>query len=214
MENTLDQAGLDYPLFQFSGSDDIWAQDFFEPGYTSMPGPGGKITTLHVMIRSAQDDRVAGQQAFEYIRATGRGAVQHLGGARDEINSMGNLETVPPYTLNGRSYPAGRVVMGAHDDDKPWIYDYIKAQEIQDPILLDASWLGIGHIDEIVQFLPTTHGNSSQDSSWAIVVPDPQAGLRILRNAQESGHGSTRAFSRHNNDTGRSPRRCSQHHDQ
>ncbi|KAM3497308.1 hypothetical protein MY10362_009337 [Beauveria mimosiformis] len=40
-----------------------WAQDFFEPGYTTIPGPDGYVG-LRVMIRSSQALRQAGRQLF------------------------------------------------------------------------------------------------------------------------------------------------------
>ncbi|EDN06820.1 predicted protein [Histoplasma mississippiense (nom. inval.)] len=161
---------VNYPLFEFNASDDLWAQDFFEPGYTSMPGPSGPVT-LQVMIRSAQGDRVAGRQVFEYLRGSGTGAVQDRAGSRDEINSMGNLETIPPHNFNGKNYPAGRIVLGTHGAQKPYILKYMLAQEIQDPLLFDTNWLAVGHVDEMLQFLP-----ANNSLGWAMLVPDPQAG--------------------------------------
>ncbi|PGH15587.1 hypothetical protein AJ79_02369 [Helicocarpus griseus UAMH5409] len=184
------------PLFKFNASDDRWAQDFFEPGYTSMPGPDGPIT-LRIMIRSAQDDRVAGRQVFEYLRGSGTGAVQHLGGPRDEINSMGNLETIPPYSFNGKEYPAGRIILGSHGSQKLHIMEYLQAQEVQDPLLLDTDWLAIGHVDEIIQFLP-----ANNSLGWVMLFSDPENGLGLLRRAQSAGHGGVRAFSRQNDTEG------------
>ncbi|KAL2369322.1 hypothetical protein RJ035_007555 [Blastomyces gilchristii] len=158
----LAEMNVNSPLFKFNASDDIWAQNFFEPGYTSMPSPDGPVT-LRIMIRSAQDSRVAGRQVFEYLRAAGTGAVQHLGGARDE----------------------------------PYILEYLQAQEIQDPLLVDVDWLAVGHVDEMLQFLP-----ANNSLGWVMLVPDPQEGLAILRHAQSAGHGKTGAFSRQNDTEG------------
>lgn len=196
LEASLAEMDVNYPLFKFNASDDIWAQDFFEPGYTSMPGPSGPVT-LQVMIRSAQDDRVAGRQVFEYLRGSGTGAVQDRGGSRDEINSMGNLETIPPHNFNGKNYTAGRIVLGTHGARKPYILKYMLAQEIQDPLLLDTNWLAVGHVDEMLQFLP-----ANNSLGWAMLVPDPQAGLAILRKTQSAGYGNIRAFSRQNDTEG------------
>ncbi|KLJ12106.1 hypothetical protein EMPG_12770 [Blastomyces silverae] len=195
-EAALAEMNVNSPLFKFNASDDIWAQDFFEPGYTSMPGPDGPVT-LRVMIRSAQDSRVAGRQVFEYLRAAGTGAVQHLGGARDEVNSMGNLETIPPHSFKGKKYPAGRIVLGTHGVKRSYILEYLQAQEIQNPLLVDVDWLAVGHVDEMLQFLP-----ANNPLGWVMLVPDPQEGLAILRRAQSTGHGKTRAFSRQNDTEG------------
>ncbi|KAI0968362.1 hypothetical protein F4678DRAFT_198578 [Xylaria arbuscula] len=182
------------PLWLFEHSDDVWAQDFVEPAYTSMPGSEGPIT-LEVMIRSSQGSRTAGRQVFEYLRKTGRGAVYSTGGTRDEIDSMGNLETIPPYSFKDKSFPAGRIIEGSHAESYPTyphVYDYMRAQEFQDPLILDTNWLAVGHVDEMVQFLP-----ANTPYGWALYIADPVAGIKILQDAKED-HGDTPAFSRPN----------------
>ncbi|MGX1885956.1 protein-arginine deiminase domain-containing protein [Streptomyces sp. NPDC055287] len=190
-------AGIDKPLLTFDKYQDIWAQDFVEPGYVSMAGPGGRRQAMRVMLRSAQADREAGRELFEKLRGNGVGVVQ-VSGVRDSeewtLNSMGNLETIPPYTHGGRSFPAGRIIMGERKDSgsKPAkaMRTLLKSQGFQDPLLLDTSWLHVGHVDEFVQFLP-----ADSPRGWKIAIADPEAGLRLLREAQEAGHGSTRMFS-------------------
>lgn len=193
LTDILDEKVPELPVFLLEdGLGDIWAQDTFEPGYTSMPGPNGTIA-LQVMIRSAQDPRDAGRQVFEHLRKTGRGAVYSPGGPRNEINSMGNLETLPPYSFNGKEYPAGRIFQGTHGSEKPHILPYLQAQEVQDPIILDTDWLAVGHVDEFIEFLPFDNSRG-----WVVLVADPEAGFDVLTQAQLSGHGNVRAFSRQN----------------
>ncbi|PHH81204.1 hypothetical protein CDD80_39 [Ophiocordyceps camponoti-rufipedis] len=182
-------AGL--PLFRFNDqvNHDIWVQDFFEPGYMSIPGPYGPIG-LRVMIRSAQIDRVGGRQVFQTLRSDSVGAVQHLAGG-DTSDSTGNLEAIPPYYHNEKNYPAGRAVMGSQDGIKPFMMDFMRAQEQQDPIELDTSWLFIGHTDEFMQFLPF-----NSERGWVLIVTDPLAGLNLLRDATAAGYGKARSHSR------------------
>ncbi|CAH0058262.1 unnamed protein product [Clonostachys solani] len=182
-------AGISEPVFKFTSSTDHWTQDFFEPGYSSIPGPDG-IISLRIMIRSSQAYRTAGEQVFTALRSDSVGAVQQLapGGTRD---SFGNLETIPPYTHDGKSYPAGRIIMGTSGDETPRILSFIKAQESQDPLLLDTSWLAVGHVDEFLQFLPV-----DSERGWVLVVDDPLAGLSLLKKASEAGHGGEKAVSR------------------
>lgn len=188
----VEQAGLPEKPYLFSASDDIWAQDFMEPGYASMPGPDGPIS-LRIMIRSPQDERVAGRQLFEYYRNTGIGAVQHLGGARDEINSGGNIESIPPFTHDGMTWPSGRVILGDHGRQRHHIAPFLQAQEVQDPIFLDSGWLAIGHVDEFLQFLPV-----ESERGWVVMIDDPRAGVALLRDIVAKGKGSTPAYSRKN----------------
>ena len=105
------RAGITKPTYKFKDGSDIWAQDFIEPGYVSMPGPGGKPRVLRMMIRSAQMDRDAGKQVFE-LRGPGVGVAQINKGKYDQINSTGNLETIPPYTHR-------QVLPGGPDHHRP-----------------------------------------------------------------------------------------------
>ncbi|MDC0769037.1 protein-arginine deiminase domain-containing protein [Streptomyces sp. HD] len=195
--NEVRRAGITKPLVTFDKYGDIWAQDFVEPAYVSMAGPGGQRHVMRVMLRSAQPGREAGRELFEKVRGRDIGVVQ-VSGVRDSeegtLNSTGNMETIPPYTHGGRSFPAGRVIMGHRKDtgSKPAqaMRTLLKSQGMQDPLLLDTSWLGVGHVDEFVQFLP-----ADTPRGWRIGVADPQAGLKLLRDAQRAGHGSTKMFS-------------------
>ncbi|GFF23233.1 hypothetical protein IFM46972_00598 [Aspergillus udagawae] len=84
------------PLLLLIQSDDIWAQDFLELTYASMPGPQGPVS-IRIMLRSAQSTRTTGRQVFEFLRNKGVGGSQPAPGfGHREINSFGNLETIPP----------------------------------------------------------------------------------------------------------------------
>lgn len=197
VEQVSSAAGLAKPLHVIQTADcdngEIWAQDFFEPGYTSMPGPDGPIG-LHIMMGSAQSSyRRATRKVFQELRSNTAGAVQHPGSG-GTTDSTGNLETVPPYSHNGKSYPAGRAIMGSADGEKPQMMAFLEAQETQDPIEIDASWLAVKHTDEFMQFLPV----ASSERGWVMMVDDPRAGLEILQKAEQAGHGSVLAVSRPN----------------
>ncbi|QKW07414.1 hypothetical protein HUT18_14490 [Streptomyces sp. NA04227] len=192
------KAGITAPLVKFTQYGDPWAQDFVEPAYATMAGPGGKPQGMRVMLRSAQPTREAGKELFGKLRGPGVGVVQVTGvkdSEEETLNSMGNLETIPPYTLGGRSYPAGRIIMGERKDtgSKPAkvMRTLLSSQGMQDPLLLDTSWLHVGHVDEFVQFLP-----ADTPRGWRLGIADPEAGMRLLREAKESGHGGTRVFSK------------------
>jgi protein-arginine deiminase len=180
-------AGILEPVFQFGR--DIWTQDFFEPGYSSIPGPDGPVV-LRIMIRSCQSGRQAGRQVFRDVRDKSVGAVQYLANG-GTLDSTGNLETIPPYTHDGKSYPAGRVIMGTYENERPYMLEFLEAQETQVPLELDTAWLVVGHVDEFLQFLP-----ADNERGWVLMADDPIAGLEILRSASEAGHGAEPAFSR------------------
>ncbi|MEU3600016.1 protein-arginine deiminase domain-containing protein [Streptomyces sp. NPDC006798] len=183
----------------FSGGEfgDVWAQDFFEPGYVGMTGPDGKRQTIRIMIRSVQEWRDAGREVFTKLRGPGIGGVQLAYGTDSggTLDSMGNLETIPPHAHNGKSYPAGRIIQGQFPatGEKPAksLRNMLASQGMQDPLLLDTGWLHVGHVDEFVQFLP-----ADTPRGWRMAVADPEGGLKLLKDAKAAGHGAKRLFSR------------------
>jgi protein-arginine deiminase len=127
------------------------------------------------------------------LRGPGVGVVQ-LAGESDSadpmgsLDSMGNLETIPPYSHNGRSYPAGRVIMG-HNPGKGYepssaVRTFLTSQGMQDPLFIDTSLTFVQHVDELVQFLP-----ANTPRGWRMAVADPDAAMKVLRDAKAAGHG-------------------------
>ncbi|KAH9232145.1 hypothetical protein K456DRAFT_1773092 [Colletotrichum gloeosporioides 23] len=162
-------AGIQEPLYLFNQSDDIWAQDFVEPAYASMPGPNGQPISLRIMLRSAQSVRTAGRQVFEQLRGKGVGGFQPEGGLK---------------------YPAGRIIHGKHYDKMP-AEAFLEGQELQSPLFLESGWLLIGHVDEFVQFLPS----NETGLGFTIGIADTTSALDLLRNTSAAGHGGVRAIS-------------------
>ncbi|MBC2668437.1 protein-arginine deiminase family protein [Novosphingobium piscinae] len=192
MQAALSKAGFDRPITRIQTNDN-WAQDFVEFGYASMPAPGGGQKTIRIAIRSSQPGRAAGRRLFD-LRGPGMGVVQLGGQGYHQVDSFGNLETAPPYQLGGKAYPVGRVVYGDAGDGVAPHADWVKffaAQQVQAPIVLDTSWLAIGHVDEFVQFIPANNARG-----WTIAVKDVDSALALLRQASAAGHGKVSASSR------------------
>jgi hypothetical protein len=53
-------------------------------------------------------------------------------------------------------------------------------------LFLETGWLAIGHVDEMVQFLPLPNNNNN---NFAIAIADTPAALSVLQEALASGHG-------------------------
>lgn len=191
LSDALAKSGFDTSIERLATTDN-WAQDFVEFGYVAMPGPNGTIKSLRIAIRSPQPTRAGGRALFN-LRGPGVGVIQTGGDGYHQGDSFGNLETVPPYEFNGKSYPVGRIIYGDNGDGyapHKNMTTFFKAQEVQAPIVLDTSWLIIGHVDEFVQFLPANNVRG-----WTIAVKDVPSALEVLRKAQREGHGASKAFS-------------------
>ncbi|KAM3448343.1 hypothetical protein MY3296_007877 [Beauveria thailandica] len=178
------------PLITLNDSRDIWAQDLMEPAFASMPGRNGPIS-IRVLLRSPQSTRPNGRLVFEQLRGPGVGGWQpasESGFGWEEINSGGNIETIPPYTSrSGVSYKNGRVVLGKHYGKYPAasLTKFLEAQREQTPLYLEAGWLVAGHVDEFVQFLP-----SNNTIGFRVAVADTRSAMSILKRLNETGHGT------------------------
>src|SRR5690606_30017587 len=111
--------------------------------------------------------------------------------AMDDLDSLGNFETVPPYEKDGVSFPFGRLLRGSTRSfypDRSFVR-MLDAQAQQPAIELDTSWLFIGHVDETVTFVeaPTPRG-------WMLLAADPRLARQMLEDAVRAGAGDTPMF--------------------
>ncbi|MEU6248196.1 protein-arginine deiminase family protein [Glycomyces sp. NPDC047010] len=203
----LESAGLDGRLTMYPTGDDRWMRDQFITGYAAMPGPDGVPHTMTVLLRSAVVDpegsttefplRDAGRPVFSLLRGADTAAVQTYSPDRvgqDEYNALwgsfsstGNVIVAPPYATGEGSWPAGRILYGSDGGDAapdPSFVELLEAQGDQEPLAIDTSWLGVGHIDEFLSFTA-----ADNDRGWAAVVADPQLGTALLEGLVDDGLG-------------------------
>ncbi len=165
---------------------DVWWQDLFEPMTATTP-----TQTMRVMVRSAniweidgvRTPRPAGRQLFNALRGPDVAVVQEWADdGRDALvdlrNATGNIESLPPY----RGYPQGRLVYGTDPDGPlrpdPAFIGLLESQGEQPPVVVDTSWLLVGHADETMHVV---RANNSR--GWTLMVADPLLALSELRKA-------------------------------
>ncbi|MFI6638765.1 protein-arginine deiminase family protein [Streptomyces sp. NPDC050504] len=181
---------------------DVWRQDIAEPGYVTRPGPGGP-RTMRILLRSpnywkspdgrSASLRRAGRLLFKDLRGPGVGVVQQYTTDRagenvDELlNYTGNIESLPPYA----GYPKGRVVYGSSADRRPdpSFVRMLRDQGEQPPVVLDTSWLLVGHADETVHVVRADNARG-----WTLAVSDPRLAIGLLEKARRAGEGGQRLF--------------------
>ncbi len=191
-------------------ADDQWNQDYFETGFATMPGPGGAQHAMRVYIRSANYNigssgrvntkyplRVAGRTVFSVFRGKDVAGLQQYDKTlskdlnNDTYDSFGNTETIPPHSFAGKTYPLGRIVRGASETDfpEPSFSRFLAGQGYQDPVLVDTSWLLVGHIDETTSFV-----KAGGPLGWKMLLADTALGKKLLEDARAAGAGAARMF--------------------
>ncbi|OAA73827.1 arginine deiminase type-3 [Cordyceps fumosorosea ARSEF 2679] len=190
IRKNMQKAGIKEPL-EYLNVDYTWAQDVMEPAYASIPGPEGPITMrinlagipVHVGIGNP-----GARLLYNDLRGDGVGAVDAAGfkeiSKEKNLEAGGNIESIPPYEFNGKKFPAGRIIIGASDARTPQALGFLKAQETQDPITVDTTWLMVGHIDEVLSFLPAKTARG-----WRVALLDPMMGYQALEKLEKEGHG-------------------------
>ncbi|GLY47233.1 protein-arginine deiminase family protein [Lentzea sp. NBRC 102530] len=198
-------AHLPDEALQVVANDDRWFQDIFEPTTASMPGPNGEPQVMRVLLRSANYRpgmefegvhhppalRPAGRVVFSALRGPDVGVVQQYTAERgpevdDSLNSTGNYESLPPY----RGHELGRPLFGSTQARMPDpTFAKMIGDQYAEPVVIDTSWLAVGHSDETVHAIPARNARG-----WTLMVADPRLALDVLRKATKDGHGSAVLF--------------------
>ncbi|KAM9408162.1 protein-arginine deiminase type-2-like [Pholidichthys leucotaenia] len=179
-------------VHEYMNRGDRWIQDEVEFGYIDSPHH-----RFPVVLDSPRD---RGLKDFPYKELLGPDFGHVTRTPFDEkvnsLDSFGNLEVSPPVSVNGKEYPLGRIIIGVAFPTAETgrnmtkvVQDFLWAQKVQDPIALFSDWLKVGHVDEFMTFVP-----ASDRKGFRLVLASPDAGYKLLRGLQNSGHGQAKFF--------------------
>ncbi|MBC8101269.1 MAG: hypothetical protein H7Z41_01595 [Cytophagales bacterium] len=177
---------------------DVWMQDTVEIGRSPIPGPEGTIrqtVTPLLGLRAKHDGiKTAPLDAFvadHLIRSLPDAVCVAPAAPRPStrwIDWYGNLEVSPPV----KEFPCGRILTG-HQKElgiHPDLMAFLEAQRVQwPPLILDVSWLTIGHVDELINFVP-----AKGRPGFRAVLPSPGLARTLLEQAVKAGHGDAPVF--------------------
>ncbi|MCX7804384.1 MAG: hypothetical protein N3A38_04245 [Planctomycetota bacterium] len=107
------------------------------------------------------------------------------------LSAFGNLEVTPPFVCKNAKYPFGRILYGGGAAGKmdKHIREFLAAQKFQHPIEIDTNWLAVGHVDEVISFIPSA-GPSGK--GFRVVIASPRKAISILKELQKGGRGDLR----------------------
>ena len=95
-------------------------------------------------------------------------------------------------TVPGRAYPFGRIYFGCgrpHEWMSGDMRGLLEHQIVQPHIHLDSGWLKVGHVDEMLSFIPRP-GGRYQD--FALVIASPSRAYELLDWLDGNGHHNAR----------------------
>lgn len=178
---------------------DVWVQDEFEFAYAT--APDAHLEVIFDTHRNGQgypgdglDDFPENEYAGPDWLITNWGSV-----SANSQDYGGNFEVSPPVTVDGVSYPYGRVYYGGDNG----YYDPHDATEaavegfgVQKPFKPDAAWLCVGHIDEFTSTIPDPTAPkgfrfvmADTASAWAVLEGmDPDLELTRYQPGGYAGH--------------------------
>uniref|UniRef100_A0A452V7Q0 Peptidyl arginine deiminase 2 n=1 Tax=Ursus maritimus TaxID=29073 RepID=A0A452V7Q0_URSMA len=142
--------------FQYVNRGDRWIQDEVEFGYIEAPHKG-----FPVVLDSPRDGNLKDFPVKQLLGPDfGYVTREPLFEPVTSLDSFGNLEVSPPVTVNGKTYPLGRILIGSSFPLSGGrrmtkvVRDFLQAQQVQAPVELYSDWLTVGHVDEFMTFVP------------------------------------------------------------
>lgn len=172
---------------------DRWIQDEIEIGYTE-----SHRGRLPVVFDSPRD---RGLDTYPEAKMLGADFGHFVvgGGVANSLDSFGNLEVSPPVMVGGRPYPLGRVIVGGRPDGDlrhssrqmmAEVRQFLYAQRVQFPFEIHTDWLHVGHVDEIICFVP----DDASLKGFRCMLASPARARAVLQDLSAAGHGTVKMF--------------------
>ena len=181
-----------------TSSSDVWAQDEWEIGFTQVPIAGGVRT--RTVVLDLPRNRGLRSYAIQNFLSPTVGVFHELKGnfQGSELTYGGNIECSGPVTVTKGGtlydYRLGRIILGQSFTRRPngtafdpQLLDFFMSQGVQDPILIDTGWLGVGHVDEVIGLVPDASTPDPRD--FRMLIGSAARGGTVLNNIAAANNG-------------------------
>uniref|UniRef100_A0A8D1QE57 Protein-arginine deiminase n=1 Tax=Sus scrofa TaxID=9823 RepID=A0A8D1QE57_PIG len=168
--------------FQYMNRGDRWIQ---------WPAEGGWVGAKGFWPQETNDECVPSAQGPDFGYVTREPLFEPV----TSLDSFGNLEVSPPVTVNGKTYPLGRILIGSSFPLSGGrrmtkvVRDFLQAQQVQAPVELYSDWLTVGHVDEFMTFVPIPG-----TKKFRMLMASTSACYKLFREKQKEGHGEAIMF--------------------
>jgi len=180
---------------------DIWIQDAVEIGFTVLPGDP-KPHVVRVALKAPRDKPL--DQVGEDIFLGADFGLADVAEPREDVywfDWFGNLEVSAPLLHDDYYYPYGKLYTGFDPADPevmcmhPLIREFLDVQDAQGPIVqVDTGWLLIGHVDEIISWIPWSGEVGCCGKGFVMLYASPAEGVALLEKLSADGHGDAVLF--------------------
>jgi protein-arginine deiminase len=193
-------SGAGCSLEKYGEPNDRWMQDCMEIGYSFLPKHHMPVVFKARRPRPLQkfpkDKLLKSDFGFEEpapIPLPSPRPPRALPPELDEsdFDSHGNLEVTPPgKSAGGKAYPWGRIYFGGVDEPgrifNPHVRTFLMSQTVQPAVQIDTTWLAVGHVDEIMTFVP------GGPKGFKLLLAAPRLAYKILERAVLEGNGAAK----------------------
>ncbi|XP_054435594.1 protein-arginine deiminase type-2 [Pteronotus mesoamericanus] len=192
VKNLVEKTKCDLKVcFQYINRGDRWIQDEIEFGYIEAPHKG-----FPVVLDSPRDGNLKDFPVKQLLGPDfGYVTREPLFEPVTSLDSFGNLEVSPPVTVNGKTYPLGRILIGSSFPLSGGrrmtkvVRDFLQAQQVQAPVELYSDWLTVGHVDEFMTFVPIPG-----TKQFRMLMASTSACYKLFREKQKEGYGEAIMF--------------------
>jgi len=170
---------------------DHWVQDTMEIGHSRIPDKAISVALNTVNPRGPRPPSGCwprgglNDYASDRLLGPDYGLQEYnLSCEPNTFDSFGNLEVSPPVRVGTRHYRLGRIYYGRGrpgDEFSSVIRQFLEAQRVQSPFPIDTNWLFVGHVDEIISFIPSNVGND-----FRMLIASTVEARRILTDLQKN----------------------------
>lgn len=193
----------DDPDSPLANDDDRWLRDTIVSGHTAWPGNNGAVEEKQVFMKTFRL-RPLQNWVYETLLSASVGVTYPAAGSRNDHlndgNSGGNIGVTPPVkkTTNAGTteYLYGRIYYGDNVYSRVNFSTraFFDAQNMQAAIALDTDWLSVGHVDEMMTFVPYAAG-ANAFKKWKLLIASPKAAYDLMTTNQ-GAHGAAKVMQR------------------
>ena len=181
--SALHGSGVEICQIEVNKSDDVFIRDQMIVGYCSAPQ-----SWMHVALHCSKAQLELADYVQRSVAGPGIGLLSESrkwGDTKNSLDFGGNVMVSPPIV----GAPFGKILLGV-DDKRPndRTREFFEDQGVQPVITVDTSWLKVGHVDEMLSFVPAKERSDGVGKKgWVMLYASTDMAIRMLLRVKREG---------------------------